>query len=331
MSYVIPGKNPIMMSKEILLKDAKNHGYKPEIYEKVFHLLSILEQIMAVPYLEKRLVLKGGTALNLFCFDQVPRMSVDIDLNYIGELDRNKMLEERILINQGIHKILESNQFELSRNPNHHAGGKMVWRYPSLLGQKGNLEIDLNYMYRQPLWPVIHHKPKISFKETSYNIPVLDIHELAAGKLAALFSRNVSRDLFDAHHLLVIQNLDKEKVRIAFVIYLSMTDVDLDHLQSETIDFNIIDIRNRLLPVFRQKELPRNTLALKQWSTKLTNELKEGLKVLLPLNPNEIDYILNIRKFGKILPELITSDKKLACNIESHPAIRWRVEKSKKQ
>jgi hypothetical protein len=38
-----------------------------------------------------------------------------------------------------------------SRN---YAGGKMVWRYPSALGQMGNLEIDLNFMYRIPLWPV---------------------------------------------------------------------------------------------------------------------------------------------------------------------------------
>ena len=38
--------------------------------------------------------------------------------------------------------------------------------------------------------------------------PVLDIHELAAGKLAALLARRASRDLFDAHHLLLRGGLD---------------------------------------------------------------------------------------------------------------------------
>ena len=41
---------------------------------------------MAVPYLSDRLALKGGTAINLFCTDQFPRLSVDLDFNYIGPL-----------------------------------------------------------------------------------------------------------------------------------------------------------------------------------------------------------------------------------------------------
>jgi len=52
----------------------------------------------------------------LFCFDAVPRLSVDIDLNYIGHLDKEKMQEERILINEGITQILQGNQFALYRN-----------------------------------------------------------------------------------------------------------------------------------------------------------------------------------------------------------------------
>ena len=72
---------------------------------------------------------------------------MDIDLNYIGQVNREKMLEERPLIEDAIVQILLQNQLEPERKPNYHAGGKMIWRYPSLLGQKGNLEIDLNYMY----------------------------------------------------------------------------------------------------------------------------------------------------------------------------------------
>src|SRR5688500_470453 len=130
-----------MMSKAVLLREAKANNYKPEILEKVYHLLTTLDQFMSVPYLRERLVLKGGTALNLFCFDEVPRLSVDIDLNYIGHVDRKNMLEERPIVNEAIGQILHQNRFELDRNPTHHAGAKTVWRYPSVLGQKGNLEI----------------------------------------------------------------------------------------------------------------------------------------------------------------------------------------------
>jgi predicted nucleotidyltransferase component of viral defense system len=72
------------MSKDLLLKEARASSYKPEILEKVYRLLSILNQFASVPYLRERLVLKGGTALNLFCFKEIPRLSVDIDFNYVG-------------------------------------------------------------------------------------------------------------------------------------------------------------------------------------------------------------------------------------------------------
>src|SRR3990167_7113315 len=265
----------MMMSKELLLKEARANDYKPEILEKVYRLLTTLDQFMSVPYLRNRLVLKGGTALNLFYFDDVPRLSIDIDLNYIGQLEREKMLQERPVINDAITQILQQNRFELDRNPTHHAGGKMVWRYPSVLGQKGNLEIDLNYMYRQPLWPIKLFTPKIPF-EKIIHVPVLDIHELAAGKLSALFSRTASRDLFDAHYLLTKCNIDPQKLRTSFTIYLAMTGIALSNLDQRYIEYNLKDIRNRLFPVLRQEALPRSQSDLKRWASDTLGELHEA-------------------------------------------------------
>lgn len=59
------------------------------------------------------------------------------------------MLEEKPLIVDAVQQIMSQNQFERHRAPMKHAGGKMVWFYPSLLGQRGSLEIDINFMYRQ--------------------------------------------------------------------------------------------------------------------------------------------------------------------------------------
>jgi hypothetical protein len=44
-------------------------------------------------FLRGKLALKGGTALNLFYLG-LKRLSVDIDLNYIGHVDRDGMLAE---------------------------------------------------------------------------------------------------------------------------------------------------------------------------------------------------------------------------------------------
>jgi predicted nucleotidyltransferase component of viral defense system len=67
----------LKISDQELKKEAKSRGYRPEMIEKVYHLLDVLEEIMAVSYLSDRLALKGGTAINLFCTEQFPRLSVE--------------------------------------------------------------------------------------------------------------------------------------------------------------------------------------------------------------------------------------------------------------
>lgn len=316
----------MLSSKEQLMSHARKSGYKPEILEKVYRLLDVFQQIMSVPFLQEHLVLKGGTALNLFCFDRLPRLSVDIDFNYIGTLDRTKMLDEKPIIMDALEQIMLQNQFERHRAPMMHAGGKMIWFYPSLLGQRGSLEIDINFMYRQPLFPVVLKSPNIQ-EYKHIQGPVLDIHELAAGKLSALFDRNASRDWFDAHYLLTKMPLEKQKLRFAFVTYLAMTKIDLSHITPEKIDFNLTDLRNRLVPVMHQLSISKNTRELKEWAVTRIQELREQLAQLLPLDADAMTFINKIRNEGIVLPELITGDSELAKKVLSHPAINWAVKR----
>ncbi|MCL2788060.1 MAG: nucleotidyl transferase AbiEii/AbiGii toxin family protein [Micrococcales bacterium] len=60
--------------------------FRPEAAEKTTRLLVVLDRLRANPFLRPRLCLHGGTALNLFALG-MPRLSVDIDLNYIGCAD----------------------------------------------------------------------------------------------------------------------------------------------------------------------------------------------------------------------------------------------------
>ena len=314
----------MLNSKEQLMSQARAGGYKPEILEKVYRLLDVFQQIMAVPFLQERLVLKGGTALNLFCFEKLPRLSVDIDLNYIGALDREKMLEEKPLIVDAVGQIMSQNQFERHRAPMKHAGGKMVWFYPSLLGQRGSLEIDINFMYRQPLFPIVLKSPNIEAYK-SLSGPVLDIHELAAGKLSALFDRSASRDWFDAHYLLTQIPIDKNKLKLAFVTYLAMTKIEFSKLVPDQIDYDLTDLRNRLVPLMHQLSVSRNTRELKEWATARISELRQELLSILPLEEHEILFINKIRDEGIISPELITNDLEISQRIKNHPAINWAM------
>lgn len=83
-----------MLTREQLQRAAADSGFPVGSLEKVWMLVRLLDTVRAHPFMGPRVALKGGTALNLFVFD-LPRLSVDIDLNYIGAADRATMIAER--------------------------------------------------------------------------------------------------------------------------------------------------------------------------------------------------------------------------------------------
>ena len=64
---------------------AENTRFPAENLEKVLRLRELLIEFHRHTILKGKLVLKGGTALNLFYLN-LARLSVDIDLNYIGHI-----------------------------------------------------------------------------------------------------------------------------------------------------------------------------------------------------------------------------------------------------
>lgn len=312
-----------------LRQEAKARGYRPEMLEKVYHLLELLEEFMAVPYLSDRLALKGGTAINLFCTDQFPRLSVDLDFNYIGSADREIMQQEKPELETILLDICKRRQYELHRNPRSHAGGKTVLVYKSLMGTKGRLEIDLNYVYRMPLWNTEWRSSPVWPKAT--NVKVLDIHELAAGKLNALLEREVSRDLFDSHQLLTKWPLDVEKLRLAFTVYAGMRKQGWEQISIEHVKFSVKDIRDKLIPVLKSSEAPDMRFpATQAWATKLLDECKIALSAVLPFRQNEMEFLQQLQSHGEIRADLLSDDRDFCERVNQHPLLHWRKQQLSK-
>ena len=76
----------------------------------------------------------------------------DIDLNYVGAVDREVMLSERPRVERALTAVFGREDLAVRRRPGEHAGGKWWLRYAHP-GGRGTLEVDVNYMYRVPLWP----------------------------------------------------------------------------------------------------------------------------------------------------------------------------------
>ena len=311
------------ISKEKLRSEAETTGFRPAVLEKVIHLLNLLEGFRSHPFLNGRLALKGGTALNLFVFD-APRLSVDIDLNYVGAIDRETMLAERPKVEQAIQAVCAREGFALQRLPDDHAGGKWVLRYESALGQGGNLELDLNFMFRIPLWDVVVQDSRMVGSYRAAQIPVLELHELAVGKLAALLARRASRDLFDAHELLTQRKLDPDRLRAAFVLYGAMNRKDWRTISVNDLSFEANELKNQLLPTFQNNDAG----AIGQpdaWARRLLDECRSALGVVLPLSDAEREFLDRLLDHGEIVPSMLTADAIWAERIKQHPLLEWKA------
>ena len=311
------------ISPEKLAAEAEATGFRPNLLEKVAHLLGLLDVMRSHPFLRGKLVLKGGTALNLFFFD-VPRLSVDIDLNYIGAEDREAMLTERPKIEKAVQAVFSREDFKVRRMPEEHAGGKWSLRYQSALGHGGNLEVDLNFMFRIPLWPVttIDSHPVGAWR--AKGIPVLDHHELAAGKLAALLSRRQARDLFDSHRILGMDNLDSNLLRIGFVVYGAMNRKDWRKISANDVDFEATELARQLIPTLRINAAEIQTESA-EYGARLVNECREGLSLVLPFSDNEREFLDLLLDSGEIDSTILTSDTNLQKRIQRQPLLEWKA------
>jgi len=156
--------------------------------------VSLLNALRSHPFLKTRIALKGGTALNLFIFD-VPRLSIDIDLNYVGTPDRETMLAERPNSSEPSKPCARSRGTDGEEPSSDHAGGKWRLTYAAASGRSGNVELDVNFCSGRRCGPPSLRTRTRSARSRRRKVRGLDLHELAAGKLAALLSRNASRDV----------------------------------------------------------------------------------------------------------------------------------------
>ncbi len=314
---------------EEIQETAATFGFRPDALEKVFRLLSLLEALRSNAFLRPRVALKGGTALNLFLLD-VPRLSVDIDLNYVGSGDRDTMLVDKPKVEKAIAAVCAREGLAVKHSPREHAGGKWRLSFLNTAGSSDKLEVDLNFMLRVPLWPVVVMDSKPLGPAVAREIAVVDGNELAAGKLAALVARNASRDIFDARELLRRSDLDREKLRLAFVVYGGLNRKDWRTVRIEDIVAEASELKRELVPMLRAEVRPEEA-EIVAWSEGLVRETRMLMSAVLPLEAHELEFVKRLNGVGKIAPELLTGDAAMQAIIREQPGLKWKARNVKKQ
>ena len=184
-----------------LEKVARETGFIRDNLEKVIRLSNILEFLVLNDNLKGKVVLKGGTAINLTVFD-MPRLSVDIDLDYCINSDKDTMMADRAVIGQEILGYMQSNGYTLHpSSKNTHALDSMVFSYLNAGGNNDNIKIEINYMMRTHILEPLTRKTSVPFIE-EVDVYALSPLELFGSKIKALIERAAPRDMYDVNRMI---------------------------------------------------------------------------------------------------------------------------------
>ncbi len=187
---------------------------------------------------ENCFALKGGTAINLFIRD-MPRLSVDIDLNYLPIADRPASLAaidaalKRIA--ESIRESVDGIQITESAPSTQKEITKLVVRARNRIQIKIEVTPVLRGCVYEPQILAVSAKVEEQFGFAQTN--VLSFEDIYAGKIMAALDRQHPRDLFDVHLLLENEGISDD-LRSAIIVYL----ISHDHSPHSLLDPVLRDI-----------------------------------------------------------------------------------------
>ena len=304
-------------SKQYINEIAQKSGFIANNTEKVIRLLDVLKFIdEKFNRISHQLILKGGTAINLI-YTNLTRLSVDIDLDYVGSLEKEQTLKDRERILESLDNYMLKEGYSISSKSRGSAIlASRTYAYINAYGNRDNIKVEINFIDRIHILPIVNRKINYFDKEVIIKAPSEE--ELFAMKICALIDRSKPRDLYDTFRLKNdFLNLKKDKLRKLTVFYLSLDGIfELNENSFKGIETVSQDsIKKELLPVLKKNE-KFNLEAIKQ-------EVINFLQDLLVLTSDETKYLEEFSK-GTFNPSLLFD----VCSAEraaKHPMVKWRI------
>ena len=308
-----------------LEKVARETGFIRDNLEKVIRLSNILEFLVSNDNLKGKVVLKGGTAINLTVFD-MPRLSVDIDLDYCINSDKDIMMADRAVIGQEILGYMQSNGYTLHpSSKNTHALDSMVFSYLNAGGNNDNIKIEINYMMRTHILEPLTRKTSVPFIE-EVDVHALSPLELFGSKIKALIERAAPRDMYDVNRMIkqkIFKDDQMDMLRKIVVFYLAVggkNKPEKEYSFERIQNIKFPQIRSSLIPVLKKTE--------KFDFEEAKANVVSFLSKLLSLGEAE-KYFIDSFNQGEYKPELLFDDGEIIERIKEHPMALWKINEVK--
>lgn len=314
-------------NKQQLALLANETGFLRDNLEKVVRLTDILRFFISHELLSQRLILKGGTAINLTVF-QMPRLSVDIDLDYCNDCGREEMMSERSVISSVILAYMNTQGYmQTSESKSPHSLDSWVFSYINAGGNRDNIKIEINYSMRCHIFEPEFRHVSVSFVN-GLSVRTLNIIELFGSKIKALIERGACRDLYDVanmidQHIIATNNMPMLRKAVLFYLVVGGSqrpkiNYSLHAIQS--IQFR--HIRASLIPVLRKKD----RFDFEEAKSMVTKYVSD----LLCFTTQEIHFIEYFNN-GKYCPELLFGEEKtILSRIRNHPMAIWKTQDHEK-
>lgn len=308
--------------KEVVML-AQELNVQKQTLERVLRLIDVLKFINTDEYLKEKLALKGGTAINL-SFYNCTRLSVDIDFDYIGSIEREQMISDRELIEAKLLSYMqESNiQYRSDKTKKTHALDSFVFNYSNMFNAIDMIKVEINYMNRIHLFECEKRTITLQLKD-KVEVLVLNKLDLFASKVNALINRTTIRDIYDVNNMIINKTIENDEFNLfkKCVIFYSL----LSSEDKANIKVLFEECKNRM-NAFIGKRVPQYlTATLKQNEefdiNNAVNNISDLLdNILKSLTENEITFI---KSFPKVIVNLFDNNL-IDEKVEKHPMIIWK-------
>ncbi len=288
--------------------------FQKDILEKVHRLADLLKIIYENDFLRGCLALKGGTAIN-FIYFRMPRLSVDIDFNFVSDDSRENMLKYRENIDRILAKVFKMNGYEIEK-VQQYALLQYNLKYMNTAGNADRIKAEINFMERAPVFDIAERK--ISVFGIRAKVRTYAIEELFATKLRALLTRAAARDLFDVYNLLKSGfKFDERMLKKCFIFYFCLAD-DFRKLDAEIIGgINPLEMKRFLLPLLEKGK--------KVELDKVVGTVKEFTAGMLLPDESEQKFIDLFYKQKKADLSLLFEGVEYNPKLINHPMLEWRL------
>ncbi len=253
--------NSIELTRKQITAIAEDYSFTATNVEKVIRLCDILDDLSSIESFKGKLVLKGGTAINLVLIPGLPRLSVDLDLDLAIDCSKDEMLLLRQQLDMALSSYCVEQGYTLGKRESYSLCSYELL-YDTVTGSRDKIKLDINYLARchvfAPIESTINHP--FDPNKTIKVFHLWDV-EIFGSKMGAFFERTKPRDLYDLYSLsqsgLMASDEEKSLLRKCAVFYSTIGNDSRDNWLDKDVDeltqMSFSKIRSQLLPMLRIK------------------------------------------------------------------------------